>query len=354
MSVILITGPTGGGKTALVVDMLAHTDEFKNRPLFVMGIPHLAIDHEVVPPIVDWVEHRVSPEDPSLSMPYFTFPPHSVIVLDEAQRVYRPRASTSKVPDIEAAFETHRHTGVDFILITQTPNQISAHVRRLVVRHIHVHQSSLKRELLEWATPGGGEPESRVSRELATRRNYSPPKRVFDLYKSAEAHTKLKRRIPRTLFVTLAALVIAVVLIGYSVNRMANKAKGNASTQSNSSENKANPASPSNNLAASTVKTTGAYLADFEPRVPGLQHTAPAYDAVTQVKQAPIPMCYSTTKKCRCIDQQGNDYAMADHLCRQVVQHGIFLPFRDQPSVDQSQQAKQPQSVSINSINSRI
>lgn len=83
--IILVTGVPGSGKTAKVVDLLAHDPQFSGRPLFVTGIPDLALDHQQCPPVADWVEFRDN-ETGDLSLPYFTFPANSVVVVDEAQR----------------------------------------------------------------------------------------------------------------------------------------------------------------------------------------------------------------------------------------------------------------------------
>ena len=73
MAIVLVTGVPGAGKTACVVDMLAHDTQFAGRPLFQMGIPELVLDHEPVPPVSEWVEMRASPEDAALELPYFRY-----------------------------------------------------------------------------------------------------------------------------------------------------------------------------------------------------------------------------------------------------------------------------------------
>lgn len=182
--ITLITGIPGMGKSAFVLSELV---TIKTRPLFIMGIPNLTIDHVRPPPIEEWCELRPDPDDKNLMLPYFTFPPHSIVVIDEAQRVYRPRTAGSKVPDIVAAFETHRHLGIDFYLLTQSINLLDSNIRRLVGRHIDIRDTFLGRYRYEWK--GLGEPDSKASRDLANKTRYSLPKHVFKLYKSAQVHT---------------------------------------------------------------------------------------------------------------------------------------------------------------------
>jgi len=215
--ITLITGGPGMGKTSLAVSMML--EELNNRPLFVMGVTDLKVEHFKCPPVAEWTELRRDVDDPSLQLPYFTFPQHAVIMVDESQRIFRPRSSGSKVPNEVAAFETHRHTGVDFWLITQHPNLIDANIRRLIGRHIHIKQTALGRYLYEW--PECGDPDTKTSRDIASSRRYQPPKKTFDLYKSAEAHTKQKFRWNNA--------VIILALCGISFPAMAYYLYGNVS-----------------------------------------------------------------------------------------------------------------------------
>ncbi|WP_334106593.1 zonular occludens toxin domain-containing protein [Methylobacillus sp.] len=191
--ITIITGVPGMGKTSLVVSMMMRELEKGERPFFVMGIPDLALDHSPVPPIVEWTEKRPDPNDPSVELDYFTFPPNSIIIIDEAQRVYRPRASTSKVPPHVAAHETHRHTGVDFWLMTQKPMLIDAHIRELCGRHIHIRNTFTGRKLFEW--PEFTDVKTKGNYADAAVRRFKPPKQSFNNYKSAELHTKQPYRL---------------------------------------------------------------------------------------------------------------------------------------------------------------
>lgn len=332
--IILITGVPGSGKTSLALDMLVYGDDFKNRPLFVMGVPELKIEHSQVPPVEEWTTLRASPEDESILLPYFTFPENAVILVDEAQRIYRPRAAASKVPAEVAAFETHRHTGVDFILLTQHPSLIDANVRKLVGRHIHVHISALKRELCEW--PRLGDVDSSTDRGLAARRDYKPPKRVFDLYKSAEAHTKIKRTLPKMFYLLIFMIPLAILLGWYSMSRIKSRMGPESQTQVQGQIGQG--AIPfagieKQSSGSGAPKTTAQYIEEQTPRLPGLAHTAPVYDNITQPVDAPVPagcIISARLKACRCVDQQGNNYHTTQEVCIQIVKNGIFIPWKKQ------------------------
>lgn len=318
----LVTGATGSGKSAHVVDMLR---QITDRPLFVMGIPDLKVEHQQCPPVSDWVQYRQDEADPTLSLAYFAFPPNAIIVLDEAQRVFRPRPVGSKVPPEVQAFETRRHTGVDFVLITQHPSFIDANVRKLVTRHIHIHCTFLGRYRLEWV--GLGDPNDKASRELASRTKYKLPAKAFELYKSSELHTKVVVKRPWYYYalplVVLATIGLGWYLYGSFKGRMDGATVLDAAAKGGGEFVKA---------ANDKHKPSGAreYVAEYKPRVEGLIHTAPVYDGVTQVMEAPIISgCVEGAKSaCKCYDQRGNTYRTTVEICRQFINGGIFFAFR--------------------------
>ncbi|MBK6279115.1 MAG: hypothetical protein IPF57_13690 [Gammaproteobacteria bacterium] len=91
--ITLITGTPGAGKTAWIVAELL---KIQGRALYVDGIPELQISHEVAGPLDDWMTWA---------------PDGALIVVDECQRIWRPRGTGSKVPESVSALETHRHRG---------------------------------------------------------------------------------------------------------------------------------------------------------------------------------------------------------------------------------------------------
>lgn len=346
MSVIVITGQPGSGKTALCVDMLAHDDQFSGRPLFVMGIPDLLIEHTPCPPVTDWTEYRKSPEDESIELAYFTFPPNSVVVIDEAQRIYRPRATGSRVPPEVAAFETHRHEGIDFVLLTQHPGLLDSNIRKLVGRHIHIRVTPMGRYRYDWTELG--DPESSSSRGIASKEKYKLPKRAFDLYKSSQLHTKIRVKMPWFVYVFLFAAIGALVLGYYVFNRIKSKSAPVPVSQSTGAGGGTmGKKSPNGH----DTLTTADYLDSQIPRIPGLAHTAPRYDEITTPNDAPWPQACMVTaawrgkpESCRCVDQQGHKYVTPDSMCRQIVANGLFKDWQgpEKPDKDMPRQTAQP------------
>lgn len=338
--ITLITGQPGSGKTALAVSMLLEN----NRPLYVMGIPELQIPHVPTPPVAEWTELRTSPEDESIQLPYFTFEQNGLVVIDEAQRVFRPRPVGSKVPQEVQAFETHRHTGIDFILLTQNPGLLDSNIRKLIGRHIHIRVTPFGRFKFEWAEVG--DPDSHASRSTAAKSRYTLPKKAFSQYKSAELHTKIKVAVPWYYYAFFGGIA-AIGFLGWKAYTSM-KAKTEPTTAAHAAPGDGSGKSHGHGAQppGSASMTVAEYNASLQPRVPGQWHTAPRYDEITKPVDAPWPAaCVQRAAwrdrpaSCRCIDQQGNNYATDEPTCRQIVANGQFKDWQS-PRELAAEQAK--------------
>lgn len=330
--ITLITGIPGMGKTSYLVTLLMQFEKAAERPIFVMGIPDLKIEHIPAPPVDEWTERRISPEDPTLELAYFTFPPNAILVVDEAQRVYRPRASASKVPDHVAALETHRHTGLDIILLTQKPKLIDLNVRELVGKHIHIRAGMLGRMLYEWPHVADG--ESRLDRQDASRRKFSPPKKAFSKYKSAEAHTKHKFRIHNA-FLLLAGAAVFTAYQGWSLyssvtgrfspDPVSTKQDDEAPVQARSSAPDA-----ALSLSRPTVSVASASIVEaMTPVDPRNPLSAPLYAvAVPPVVAPEVVGCIASRRACSCYSQQQTPIWLPDDQCRQRAAGLYYDPYR--------------------------
>lgn len=211
MPITLITGVPGSGKTAMLVKLLIELKpgaDGKKRTVYVDGVPELALPHEVLEKGGErWHEPGVVADG-------------SLIVIDEVQRYWRTRSSGSKVPPAVAALETHRHRGLDFIIVTQNEGLIDSNVRNLVGRHIHIRNLGvLGRRQYEWPECG----DSDRFRSAPIQLKYSLPKGVFGRYKSASLHVEQTRRIPPSVLVAGGAACLAVGLGLYAWKSISSK-----------------------------------------------------------------------------------------------------------------------------------
>lgn len=322
----LITGANGAGKTAYVVAELERLLRENPRPVVVLGIPELQIPHEVAPPVEQWTRRVPIPEDPSLEEAEFVFPEGALVIIDEAQKIYRPRAFGSKVPDYVSAIEKHRHRGLDLWFVTQHPQLLDTAVRRLVAKHVHVRAHWAGRELLEWSEVA--DPESAGDRSKAVRRPYKLPKRAFSLYRSASVHVKVKRRIPVALYVFLGVLVAGGWFGWQAFDRVSGAIQGEAETPAAAIRDALPGAPPA---AGSVARAPGAALslADFKPRLNGRPESAPLYDGIRQVVAMPaVAGCMATPRRCTCYTEQGSESGLSDAECRAWLKSPPFNPFR--------------------------
>lgn len=328
--VMLITATPGGGKTALAVKIMKEAVE-AGRPLFVMGIPDLQLPHSPCPPIAEWTENRLDPDNQHLWLPFFTFPPNSLIVLDGAQRVFRLRASASKVPDHVAAFETVRHTGVTFILITQHPNFIDSHIRNLVGQHVHLRDVGLLgRWYYEW--PEVADPKTFTTAPI--KKKWALPKESFGLYKSSSLHIKRNYSMPPAL-VILAVCLFAMIGGGFYVWSSVGKklAPEVAQVQQQIPSALSQPSSPASYSNGQPVQDPTELLLEFTPLVRGRPETAPAYASLKVVKVMPyVAGCFQTRTSCTCQNQQGLDAGLDPMQCRDWIKNPPFNPYREEPA----------------------
>ena len=237
--ITLITGTPGSGKTAFALDIMVKQRRLDDsRKLYVHGIPELKIAHEIV--VCD-----SSACDYCGTLPIFRLPDDlentdcfsasgylradmwhdyaekgAILFFDEVQNIHRPRNTSSAVPPSVAAYEVHRHRGLDFFMITQNPSLIDSNVRALVSRHIHLSSTWARRLQFEF-------PQCKTDLSATTgegvKSNYTLPKDVFKLYKSASLHTKLDRKTPFAIYGIGIVLVLIGVLVFYEYNSLKKK-----------------------------------------------------------------------------------------------------------------------------------
>lgn len=333
--ITLITGQPGAGKTLLLVSEFLKPESDNGRPIIVDAIPDLVVPHEPAPALSTWTKTVEDPSSQTGTKLLFDFPAGSIIAIDEAQRVYRPRAVGSKVPPEVAAFETHRHQGLDFILITQHPNLIDANVRKLVGRHLHIRDVGiLGRKVYEWPECGNVE----QFRNAPVQRSYRLDSKSFGLYKSSSLHIKPKRGLPKGLILASVSLCLLLAGVGYAWHSISKKLNPDATTATTQTPQAAGAAVPSSSGHASSgdaIKTASDYLTESIPAYPGRPETAPMYAALLEVRNVPrVVGCVDTGKRCKCITQQGTDAGLDNMQCRNWIASPPFDPYTEQKQND--------------------
>jgi zona occludens toxin len=246
-------------------------------------------------------------------------------VVDEVQRVWRPRASGARVPDSVAALETHRHRGIDIFVTTQAPRLMDSNVRGLVGRHVHIRDVGiLGRYWYEWPECN----DSMLWKACVNKKRISLPKKAFDLYKSASIHTTPVRGVPRALIFGVIALIL-FALLAFGVYRIYAKTQAPPASSSSLSPSKTTsihdkiPSSDVNGIHSAGYDTT-----QFIPRVSNVPESAPAFDHLRLVVAMPMMsggICMD--KKCKCFTTQGTDSGLSSEDCRTWMQNRPFNPY---------------------------
>lgn len=331
--ITLITGTPGAGKTLyciskllldLVGSVVKSTDENgqqKETPRRICtNIPRLLIEHELID----------GDEEHGLRGWHKWCKPGDVIVPDEVQRYWPPRPNGSKVPDDISALETHRHKGVDFIIITQHPMLLDRNVLALVGRHLHVRRfGGLGASIVyEWDHCS----RSLMYSKAIAKAPFRYDKKVFQLYLSSELHTKPKTRIPTLAFVVVAAIAAALFFIPSAVQRIASKGeiKPDKQAQGTTAAPPPLPAASAPHPGPAAVPGTGFKpmtsngpgqrgqpydKAMFVPVVSYEPRSAPAYDHLREVVSMPriVGRICPESEPCYCMTQQRT--AVPDDLC---------------------------------------
>lgn len=313
----LITGLPGNGKTLFALQRVRERAEREGRPVFYARISGLVLPWTQIDPY-DWM----------------SCPAGAIIVIDECQQSADPsdpksptlfgvRPRGAVVPPWAAALETHRHKGVDLVLITQDPMLLDAHDRKLVQTHWHVVRTfGLQRATVHEFN--GARPNVAQSRSGSIRHEWRYPREAYGWYKSAELHTA-KARVPARVWLLLSLPFIIAALAWVAWAKFLDPHR------------KADPAAAPAGAAASAPApgagqrsaplTRAEFLEQFVPRLNGLAYTAPVYDEVTKPVEAPYPAaCISSTSgRCQCYTQQATRLEVPAELCRSVAAGGFFV-----------------------------
>lgn len=291
MPIELTTGVPGAGKTLYTVaevlkPLETATVEFNGRAvprrLCIAGIPDLLIAHELMEapavhvdtftdpwgelvrrpdqPPVEWATlqggkwvacaegDRGAAPVPMLAENWWVWVrPGDVVVIDECQTVFRPMSAGKRAPGFVRQLEVHRHYGIDFVLITQHPQLLHSNVRALVGKHRHVRRLFGRGAALiyEWDHCS---PPDRI--KTATSSVWRYRRKAFELYKSAQLHTKQKFAASWPMYMGILAVLATPVLWWFVFSRTAGNVDKAAAAGKAPAAAIGEPASPGGRVGA--------------------------------------------------------------------------------------------------------
>ncbi|MCY0852701.1 zonular occludens toxin domain-containing protein [Cupriavidus sp. D39] len=315
----LITGQPGNGKSLYTLFFVEEMRKQENRPVFYHGIPELTLDWQLLEDPTKWHE----------------CPPKSIIVIDEVQKVMKPRPSSSAPPVHVQELETHRHKGFDLFFMTQDPSLVDNHIKKLAGEHVHLIRQ-FGRQAADVFKMQKVQDPTNANLKRAQRSSFPYPKHVFEWYKSAEAHTH-KKKLPlkyKLMFVLPFVVLAALGAGGKLLWNLAHPAAEKSAAAEPEGKKGASPAAVLSGPGAPGTQQQGGpltpeqYVQQYAPRVAGLDYTAPVYDELTKPKRVPVPVaCVKVKHGCACYSQQGTRLTVADGQCLQIVKDGFFMAF---------------------------
>lgn len=222
MSITLLTAVPGGGKTSYAVWEVIREAHKKGQIIYTVGIPKLTIPTIELSyeDIRSW--NVLAPESTASNPILATIELNSIIVIDEVQKIWP--ATGSKITDDIKDLSVHRHYGLSFFIITQSPNLIHRNVLSLVDRHLHIGVKWSGRKLYEWPEYCRS-PSAKSSKDVAVASSYKLPSESFKLYHSATAHVKPKKAIPASFYIFIVGIVATIVLGYYGSQRILSKSE---------------------------------------------------------------------------------------------------------------------------------
>lgn len=324
----LYTGTPGAGKTLSAIDYIVQQQKLDpNRIIYAANIRGMKI-----PGVLELSADDVHKWHEICAI-------GSLIVVDEAQRYWR--AARSGEPERAIVeMETHRHDGIDIVMITQHPGLIHANIRKLINRHVHL-VAYTDHSALRWEAREVREDVQDASfRQNAEFQEWKYPQELYDLYDSAEKHTKViklsfrERWMRHGKKIAIGMFVAAAIIIGGYFMRVKDGTLMGVGEQvaPNPSAIKAD----SRPEKAVKWRNTAEYVEAQMPRVPSQPWSAPLYDN-QQVTAHPQVYCVAKgdDSDCHCITEQGTRYTMALDICLNVAKNGpAYDPFRQERMAD--------------------
>jgi len=353
----IITGTPGNGKTLYTIESVEKLREERKKKslpsdVYYWNIGKLTLDWR---PIGDAdtfgkLDEGVEP-DASKVVHWFELPAGAIIVIDEAQKVFPVRPRGAPVPKHVSELETHRHRGIDIILLTQNPKLIDSHVRKLCGMHHHLRRVfGMERSHLFTWTEECADVDTRNNFSRAQDSYWTFAKKYYGTYKSAEVHTHAAT-LPKKWIATIAICVLSFPLLVwmawsrlYPDESVTQEQLGQALDQQHRKT-----------VDEVVVKVKELMERDpwdarlHQPRVSSIDASAPFYDALVRPVSMPkVAGCgklvfHEPTGEridCWCSSQQGTRLTMSTRECLRYMEKGWFDftkpdvdPREDEPEV---------------------
>ena len=323
----LTTGANGAGKTLNTLKWVRERQLKENRAVYYNGRFDMVAGGE----LDGWIKFEFND--------WQTLPDGALIVLDECHNDMPVRSGSAPPPEAVRMLAEHRKRGFDFYLISQHPQNIDLFVRRLIGspgwhRHLKRTFGADLVSVLEWSAVKGDCEKTGASKDAKVSMQ-AFPKEVYSWYNSASLHTG-KKSIPKQIWFLLALVFIIPTMIYFAFQALKPKVIIPLGAVSASAPGQVNPfvpgqVNPNNRTDEKKPLTPAEYADTFHARVPGFPQSAPRYDEIQTVTQAPKPAACVHGKRpgelvvsCKCYTQQATPLSTPAAVCEAIAAGGFF------------------------------
>jgi zona occludens toxin (predicted ATPase) len=298
VSIRIITGNPGSGKSLLVVDEIAQLAKLANRPIYtnITGL--------VIPGV------QALPDDADWNL----LPDRSLVVFDECQDIevadgVKPYAATgspgmSRDPRL-ANLRTHRKREFDLWFVSQHPSFIHHDIRKIADEHVHMLRVMGLNRSTRYVFSGSycPSPEKPEERRRGDKDFWRFPKRSFGLYHSANGH-HFKFKMPRKVAMVAVAICCTCALGVYFLAGRVGLGETSALV--------------ADAQAAEVDQAAAAARPDL---------SLGEFDWTHAGTVRPIAGCAVLTHSCRCWAADGEQLALSEGQCRNVASRPLPLSF---------------------------
>lgn len=167
---------------------------------------------------IDFVRSLYDLLDAKENVDWRKAPDGSIIVIDEIQLVEPFKQTKNKDEPIIQDLTIHRHRGFDFYFITQSANLLHVQIKDLIGLHWHITVPwGWVSKVYQYGSYRQNPNAVSIKMSAERKFNFSPPDRLFKLYKSTTINTH-KKRIPyRALILFIFVILFAVGMFVWAV-----------------------------------------------------------------------------------------------------------------------------------------
>lgn len=317
------TGQPGHGKTLHAI-LLAMEFKDKGRAVFVCNVRQFDYEKTGM--------QRMTPDDFKNWMEFL--PDGAVALVDECYEhgMLPKRPPSSAVPPHVKELAKHRHRGIDFIFVCQSPDkQTDSFVHDLIERHTHVRRR-FGTQFVHLRIFDRYEARPEKVQPLVLKRTRLP-KKAMGTYQSTELETT-ERKVPWYFFAFAIGVPAALGFSYWVFGGMAERLTGTEPQPVAVGAGGSRATEPSGEGARAPGMSPEEFAKRFQPRIASQPWSAPAYDGLQVSQEPPRVFCMiggsAHTGSCSCLTEQGTRYVMPVDTCRFIAVNGQYEPFRDE------------------------